>query len=58
MGLHLQVNAFEPIGVPGENVKVNLIVNNPSPLLLKLEDILLNDSTEQDFNIINSNIKL
>ena len=47
LGLHLQVNAFEPVGVPGENVKVNLIVNNPSPLLLKLEDILLNDQKIQ-----------
>jgi LmbE family N-acetylglucosaminyl deacetylase len=45
LGIELQLNAQIPYGVLGENLQIKLLVNNPSPLSLSLNQIQWKDQS-------------
>lgn len=45
LGIELQLNAQTPYGVLGENLQIELLVNNPSPLSVNLNNVQWRDES-------------
>ncbi len=56
LGMELQLNANMPYGVLGENLQIKLLVNNPSPLSVSLNQIKWKDQSYDLNKSLNTNL--